>query len=150
MTCVRVHIRHLQLRVLVFFFFQQMTAYEMRISDWSSDVCSSDLQEKLWVALVYLTRCCQFATKTAKKDSGGWDQPPPKGASGSPGTSTRKREMTPASGCCFNSSDVSPLRAFVTTAVRMSSSPTTIIVGRLACRGISRPADSRVRQEFIK
>src|SRR3546814_1659260 len=27
----------------VFFFFKQKTAYEMRISDWSSDVCSSDL-----------------------------------------------------------------------------------------------------------
>src|SRR3546814_2805326 len=26
------------------FFFKQKTAYEMRISDWSSDVCSSDLQ----------------------------------------------------------------------------------------------------------
>src|SRR3546814_924483 len=29
--------------MLVFFFFKQKTAYEMRISDWSSDVCSSDL-----------------------------------------------------------------------------------------------------------
>src|SRR3546814_6050549 len=29
--------------VFVFFFFKQKTAYEMRISDWSSDVCSSDL-----------------------------------------------------------------------------------------------------------
>src|SRR3546814_10865419 len=28
---------------LCFFFFKQKTAYEMRISDWSSDVCSSDL-----------------------------------------------------------------------------------------------------------
>src|SRR3546814_7564477 len=28
---------------LYFFFFKQKTAYEMRISDWSSDVCSSDL-----------------------------------------------------------------------------------------------------------
>src|SRR3546814_8832539 len=28
---------------IVFFFFKQKTAYEMRISDWSSDVCSSDL-----------------------------------------------------------------------------------------------------------
>src|SRR3546814_2969364 len=28
---------------LWFFFFKQKTAYEMRISDWSSDVCSSDL-----------------------------------------------------------------------------------------------------------
>src|SRR3546814_2417621 len=29
---------------LFFFFFKQKTAYEMRISDWSSDVCSSDLE----------------------------------------------------------------------------------------------------------
>src|SRR3546814_9687863 len=29
--------------VFIFFFFKQKTAYEMRISDWSSDVCSSDL-----------------------------------------------------------------------------------------------------------
>src|SRR3546814_1582142 len=29
--------------LLLFFFFKQKTAYEMRISDWSSDVCSSDL-----------------------------------------------------------------------------------------------------------
>src|SRR3546814_5991930 len=30
--------------VCLFFFFKQKTAYEMRISDWSSDVCSSDLR----------------------------------------------------------------------------------------------------------
>src|SRR3546814_3090095 len=35
----------------VFFFFKQKTAYEMRISDWSSDVCSSDLSMALPVAL---------------------------------------------------------------------------------------------------
>src|SRR3546814_6824507 len=29
--------------ICFFFFFKQKTAYEMRISDWSSDVCSSDL-----------------------------------------------------------------------------------------------------------
>src|SRR3546814_17090370 len=40
----------------VFFFFKQKTAYEMRISDWSSDVCSSDLQgvqlaeAEIWIA----------------------------------------------------------------------------------------------------
>src|SRR3546814_5103927 len=28
---------------MLFFFFKQKTAYELRISDWSSDVCSSDL-----------------------------------------------------------------------------------------------------------
>src|SRR3546814_6214439 len=32
-----------RLLFLYFFFFKQKTAYEMRISDWSSDVCSSDL-----------------------------------------------------------------------------------------------------------
>src|SRR3546814_4583990 len=38
------------------FFFKQMTAYEMRISDWSSDVCSSDLlAEHLVIARKLLT-----------------------------------------------------------------------------------------------
>src|SRR3546814_18753760 len=32
--------------VVSFFFFKQKTAYEMRISDWSSDVCSSDLWQR--------------------------------------------------------------------------------------------------------
>src|SRR3546814_4746723 len=36
----------LVLLVFVFFFFKQKTAYEMRISDWSSDVCSSDLTSR--------------------------------------------------------------------------------------------------------
>src|SRR3546814_13585478 len=36
----------------VFFFFKQKTAYEMRISDWSSDVCSSDLT--IWRLLDYV------------------------------------------------------------------------------------------------
>src|SRR3546814_8387807 len=34
---------YLLLFVCLFFFFKQKTAYELRISDWSSDVCSSDL-----------------------------------------------------------------------------------------------------------
>src|SRR3546814_6305594 len=34
------------LPICVFFFFKQKTAYEMRISDWSSDVCSSDLHRR--------------------------------------------------------------------------------------------------------
>src|SRR3546814_3290444 len=36
---------HFYILFFVFFFFKQKTAYEMRISDWSSDVCSSDLPE---------------------------------------------------------------------------------------------------------
>src|SRR3546814_8232333 len=35
---------HGQILSYMIFFFKQKTAYEMRISDWSSDVCSSDLQ----------------------------------------------------------------------------------------------------------
>src|SRR3546814_6174762 len=36
--------------MIVFFFFKQETAYEMRISDWSSDVCSSDLPDASYSA----------------------------------------------------------------------------------------------------
>src|SRR3546814_1567796 len=49
----------------VFFFFKQKTAYEMRISDWSSDVCSSDLAPQVmkrvsangvpWMTVVIMT-----------------------------------------------------------------------------------------------
>src|SRR3546814_1075879 len=37
--------------MLFVFFFKQKTAYEMRISDWSSDVCSSDLKANLWATI---------------------------------------------------------------------------------------------------
>src|SRR3546814_4447548 len=49
------------LTVSIVFFFKQKTAYEMRISDWSSDVCSSDLValdlgffQLRWYSLAYL------------------------------------------------------------------------------------------------
>src|SRR3546814_10061388 len=45
MCCVLICIVCIDVGVVVFFFFKQKTAYEMRISDWSSDVCSSDLFE---------------------------------------------------------------------------------------------------------
>src|SRR3546814_6546951 len=51
--------------VLLFFCFKQNTAYEMRISDWSSDVCSSDLPYLLWIiggVLVVLTAIYAWAT----------------------------------------------------------------------------------------
>src|SRR3546814_8808691 len=41
--CIPLIFTHSLLSFLLFFFFKQKTAYEMRISDWSSDVCSSDL-----------------------------------------------------------------------------------------------------------
>src|SRR3546814_7115418 len=47
---------------VVVFFFKQKTAYEMRISDWSSDVCSSDLlrcchgSHPSWIESLHQTR----------------------------------------------------------------------------------------------
>src|SRR3546814_12604352 len=49
MICVFV-ICFYTLFLVFFFFFKQKTAYEMRISDWSSDVCSSDLLDVLVLA----------------------------------------------------------------------------------------------------
>src|SRR3546814_9798990 len=43
---------------LVFFFFKQKTAYEMRISDWSSDVCSSDLTDRVGACRDLSAVCC--------------------------------------------------------------------------------------------
>src|SRR3546814_1939964 len=50
-----------------FFFFKQKTAYEMRISDWSSDVCSSDLHIQQWITSPLLNvsmvmLCCYLET----------------------------------------------------------------------------------------
>src|SRR3546814_5216848 len=66
----------------MFFFFKQMTAYEMRISDWSSDVCSSDLallqvrqESRVPVSAVLgresgQPRCCRAAADHRRADSG--------------------------------------------------------------------------------
>src|SRR3546814_10670835 len=49
--------------VIFFFFFKQKTAYEMRISDWSSDVCSSDLAtaQESYVFIAIRPRCAHVA-----------------------------------------------------------------------------------------
>src|SRR3546814_19691541 len=46
----------------MFFFFKQKTAYEMRISDWSSDVCSSDL---------FLAHLAELAIAASEIEDGG-------------------------------------------------------------------------------
>src|SRR3546814_1255585 len=51
---------------LFFFFVKQKTAYEMRISDWSSDVCSSDL----WRVAVTTTRSSSVAGTDAAVSAG--------------------------------------------------------------------------------
>src|SRR3546814_11714311 len=49
----------------VFFCFKQKTAYEMRISDWSSDVCSSDLQDLVEQCLKSPGMNCVFGCQVA-------------------------------------------------------------------------------------
>src|SRR3546814_3172606 len=50
--------------VFFFFFFKQKTAYEMRISDWSSDVCSSDLS----AAAIMASALIELSTVTAGEE----------------------------------------------------------------------------------
>src|SRR3546814_10194655 len=50
MFCILYMCSSVDLCFFLFFFFKQKTAYEMRISDWSSDVCSSDLAASEGVA----------------------------------------------------------------------------------------------------
>src|SRR3546814_8175634 len=52
----------------LFFFFKQKTAYEMRISDWSSDVCSSDLMMDIGAARLDRDR---HAVALPERDRGG-------------------------------------------------------------------------------
>src|SRR3546814_3140762 len=53
----------------VFLFFKQKTAYEVRISDWSSDVCSSDLHEA--VACLALRQLQEAVGVDAVQERGG-------------------------------------------------------------------------------
>src|SRR3546814_7231623 len=60
---------HSEFIFLLFFFFKQKTAYEMRISDWSSDVCSSDLCAHIsptWFTRINPAACfCSAGVKTS-------------------------------------------------------------------------------------
>src|SRR3546814_1192080 len=47
----------------LFFFFKQKTAYEMRISDWSSDMCSSDLEHIAFIEEAALAPDPQIAAE---------------------------------------------------------------------------------------
>src|SRR3546814_3346745 len=50
------------------FFFKQKTAYEMRISDWSSDVCSSDLQADQRLAKVVFEQTVEAIVVSDQRD----------------------------------------------------------------------------------
>src|SRR3546814_3716424 len=65
---------------MLVFFFKQKTAYEMRISDWSSDVCSSDLSTHgtsdkggRKAARSRAARQLEYERKRASENNGVWD-----------------------------------------------------------------------------
>src|SRR3546814_14573474 len=68
-------------QLVLFFFFKQKTAYEMRISDWSSDVCSSDLAADAGEAAGGLTACNKNASRGEKhgrpQEEGAVERPHP-------------------------------------------------------------------------
>src|SRR3546814_4634792 len=99
----------------LFFFFKQKTAYEMRISDWSSDVCSSDLTPASTIRKTVMTwpqrilvadmegsfrvtgrgRACGPARGRARRRRG--RRPPPDGRAAVRGRWPRAREIGRAS-----------------------------------------------------
>src|SRR3546814_8999019 len=64
-----------------FFFFKQKTAYEMRISDWSSDVCSSDLARSAGSS----GNCCRQTTEDRQSDQDAQSGPSSQGRQGKEG-----------------------------------------------------------------
>src|SRR3546814_1195699 len=67
--CTSVIICALSSFLWLFFFFKQKTAYEMRISDWSSDVCSSDLAGA-WIET--LMTACSISRPRVAPHAGAW------------------------------------------------------------------------------
>src|SRR3546814_8187127 len=55
----------------LFFFFKQKTAYEMRISDWSSDVCSSDLLRDAGLQVIVHAGSAGFKSQFKRADASG-------------------------------------------------------------------------------
>src|SRR3546814_5364011 len=73
---IMMNICNMVVDLVYFFFFKQKTAYEMRISDWSSDVCSSDLDDLQgvhlgsWPAVRFSFLVCIRRAKRTGAESG--------------------------------------------------------------------------------
>src|SRR3546814_20450453 len=119
----------------VFFFFKQKTAYEMRISDWSSDVCSSDLVDlaisRQENALSVLTGRAPAAIRPRAKLSGLQAPPLPGGL---PSTLLRRRpDIAPAElSLAASDATLDAARAPFLPSLRLTGSAGEI--GRASCR----------------
>src|SRR3546814_2812758 len=84
---------------VIFFFFKQKTAYEMRISDWSSDVCSSDLAALLTPTAVLPPRA-RAAVVSELSSTAKYGEPPAAAREAlSWATLTASVSLTPAATC---------------------------------------------------
>src|SRR3546814_1233647 len=89
--------------VYFFFFFKQKTAYEMRISDWSSDVCSSDLYPGGCRSSSACHGKCRWQ-KSGTAPESNTDPARSRGSASNPtATPHRPPPRSPATGCCAGS-----------------------------------------------
>src|SRR3546814_9168674 len=98
---------------------KQKTAYDMRISDWSSDVCSSDLSVPTgWEQAPHQSRSTQSASERADRVLQGWHHPLPAGSAGQPVAQTRRTANGQAtqSPCLPHAWRSRPARSLVTKA----------------------------------
>src|SRR3546814_5849480 len=105
---------------MVFFFFKQKTAYEMRISDWSSDVCSSDLTISFGAGVAAVTFCTGGGASCAR--------PVPAAARQSAVAKATDRYFSFTDG--FSNQGVSARAVLSTKAAYMASLRTTNSCGR--------------------
>src|SRR3546814_16204129 len=112
-----------------FSFFKQKTAYEMRISDWSSDVCSSDLQSKglalrPQVTTASVIACCCAGSFAAAK---------PRVASLCPASSLVTECTTTSAPCSKGRTPRGVVKVLSTTKTRPRSRA-SLEIGRASCR----------------
>src|SRR3546814_15890229 len=118
---------------VVFFFFKQKTAYEMRISDWSSDVCSSDLTHTCTIQHLYGSLGAVFPYTQRRQLS---NESPVSNLApiGSSTRASRKihHALLPRQKSTLVNAAVQPLRSLVQYRRRASRPPDEI--GRASCR----------------
>src|SRR3546814_18743788 len=103
----------------MFFFFKQKTAYEMRISDWSSDVCSSDLLAQRIKEADFIVPDAVKARPGGKAGCGDVQNAP-----------AQLQEASSARPCCAQPQ----LRHLVAAPVMVLDRPVLDQIGRASCR----------------
>src|SRR3546814_10546119 len=133
----------------MFFFFKQKTAYEMRISDWSSDVCSSDLIDPEHTTAVFMVNHLGYSNMIGRfnevSGSFTFDENAPEAASvtlkvatDSVDTNHQRRDDHLRSPDFFNVQEF-PEMTFESTKVETTGDRTGRVTGDLTLLGVTRP-----------